>query len=79
MLDAFRIEVLAMNDNISRQEAATKEQIQADLRADRKERERAKATKPMNHSVAQRFERIEAQYKETVTAQEQITEELSVF
>jgi hypothetical protein len=27
MLDAFRIEVLAMNDNISRQEAATKEQI----------------------------------------------------
>jgi hypothetical protein len=49
------------------------------LRADRKERERAKATKPMNHSVAQRFERIEAQYKETVTAQEQITEELSVF
>jgi len=27
MLDAFRIEVLAMNDTIARQEVATKEQI----------------------------------------------------
>ena len=79
MLDAFRIEVLAMNDTIARQEVATKEQIQTDLRAERKERERAKATKPMNRSVAQRFESMEAQYQETVTAQEQITEELSVF
>lgn len=60
MLDAFRVELLDTQKVLQKQTEDTPDLITIRLQEDREEKQRLKATKPMNQSVAQRFATFEA-------------------
>lgn len=80
LLDAFRVEIIALENTIESKETVFDSKIKDALSKFEEDRQKLKSSKPeISDKVRVRLEELVLQQKETINAQADITEEVTKF